>query len=79
LIPTFFVTVACGIVSGFHSTQATLIARSVSNEKEGKTTFYNIILFFYYKVNCNHCKCKYGNSLITPREVSPQYIKSRST
>ncbi len=44
LIPTFFVTVACGIVSGFHSTQATLIARSVSNEKEGKTTFYNMMI-----------------------------------
>lgn len=39
-IPVFFVTVACGITSGFHSTQCTLIGRSVTNEKEGNFTFY---------------------------------------
>lgn len=39
-IPVFFVTVACGITSGFHSTQCTLIGRSVRKEKEGKFTFY---------------------------------------
>ena len=43
-IPIFFVTVACGIVSGFHSTQSTLIARSVSSEREGRTTFFNMML-----------------------------------
>lgn len=40
LIPLFFITVACGIVSGFHSTQACIIARSVNNEHEGRITFY---------------------------------------
>lgn len=44
LIPIFFVTVACGIVSGFHSTQNTLIARSVAKEKEGRMTFYNMMI-----------------------------------
>lgn len=44
MIPIFFVTVACGIVSGFHSTQSTLIARSVGNEKEGKFTFFYMML-----------------------------------
>lgn len=39
-IPVFFVTVACGITSGFHSTQCALIGRSVRSEKEGKFTFY---------------------------------------
>ena len=43
-IPIFFVTVACGIVSGFHSTQATLISRTISNEHEGRTTFYNMMI-----------------------------------
>jgi len=42
--PVFFVTVACGIVSGFHSTQATMIARTMRSEKEGRTTFYNMML-----------------------------------
>lgn len=44
LLPIFFVTVACGIVSGFHSTQATLIARSVTSEKEGRFTFYDMMI-----------------------------------
>lgn len=43
-IPVFFVTVACGIVSGFHSTQATLIARTTEHEKEGRMTFYNMMI-----------------------------------
>ncbi|MGL5415120.1 MAG: carbon starvation CstA family protein [Clostridium sp.] len=44
LFPMFFVTVACGIVSGFHSTQAAMISRSVRHEKEGKMTFYNMMI-----------------------------------
>lgn len=43
-IPIFFVTVACGIVSGFHSTQSTLISRTMENEKEGRMTFYNMMI-----------------------------------
>ena len=43
-IPIFFVTVACGIVSGFHSTQATLISRTMANEHEGRMTFYNMMI-----------------------------------
>jgi len=43
-MPVFFITVACGIMSGFHSTQATMIARTVKSEKEGKTTFFNMML-----------------------------------
>ncbi len=43
-IPVFFITVACGIMSGFHATQATLISRTMKSEKEGKTTFFNMML-----------------------------------
>lgn len=43
-IPIFFVTVACGIVSGFHSTQATLISRTMEDEREGRTIFYNMMI-----------------------------------
>lgn len=45
LIPMFFITVACGIVSGFHSTQACIIARSMNSEFEGRTTFYMMMIF----------------------------------
>lgn len=44
MIPLFFVTVACGIASGFHSTQATLIARSLKREKCGRKVFFNMML-----------------------------------
>ncbi len=43
-IPVFFITVACGIMSGFHGTQTTLISRTVKSEKEGKMTFFNMML-----------------------------------
>ncbi|MDO5026553.1 MAG: carbon starvation CstA family protein [Tissierellia bacterium] len=43
-VPIFFVTVACGILSGFHATQATMISRTVESEKEGKLTFYYMML-----------------------------------
>ena len=44
LIPIFFITVACGIVSGFHATQTCIISRSVTNEKQGRTTFFNMMI-----------------------------------
>ena len=43
-IPIFFVTVACGVVSGFHSTQSTLISRTIADEREGRMTFYNMMI-----------------------------------
>ena len=43
-IPVFFVTVACGILSGFHSTQITLVTRTLESEKEGRTAFYNMMI-----------------------------------
>lgn len=43
-LPVFFITVACGIMSGFHGTQVTLISRTVKSEKEGKMTFLNMML-----------------------------------
>lgn len=44
LVPVFFITVACGITSGFHASQSTLIARSVPKETEGRMTFYNMMI-----------------------------------
>jgi carbon starvation protein CstA len=43
-IPMFFITVACGIVSGFHSTQTAIISRSMTSEKQGRLTFYNMMI-----------------------------------
>lgn len=43
LIPMFFMTVSCGLLSGFHSTQATIISRTVNHQKEGKAIFYGMM------------------------------------
>lgn len=43
-IPIFFVTVTCGIASGFHATQATIISRTVANENDGRMIFYNSMI-----------------------------------
>ena len=43
-IPVFFITVACGILSGFHSTQCTIIARTVKSERQGRVIFYDIMV-----------------------------------
>ena len=43
LIPMFFMTVSCGLLSGFHSTQATIISRTVNKEQDGKLIFYGMM------------------------------------
>ena len=43
-MPIFFVTATCGILSGFHSTQATIVSRTVVNEHEGRMVFYNMMI-----------------------------------
>ena len=43
IIPMFFMTVSCGLLSGFHSTQSTIISRTVSKEKDGKVIFYGMM------------------------------------
>ena len=40
IIPTLFITIACGAISGFHATQSPLMARCVNNERECRTVFY---------------------------------------
>ena len=43
LVPMFFMTVSCGLLSGFHSTQATIISRTVQSEFDGKRIFYGMM------------------------------------
>ncbi len=40
IVPTLFVTIACGAISGFHATQSPLMARCIRNEKEAKSVFF---------------------------------------
>lgn len=43
ILPMFFITVSCGLLSGFHSTQSTIISRTISSEKSGKKIFYGMM------------------------------------
>ena len=43
LIPMFFMTVSCGLLSGFHSTQATIISRTLDKEQDGRRIFYGMM------------------------------------
>jgi len=42
--PLMFITIACGAISGFHSTQSPLMARCVCNEREGRFIFYGAMV-----------------------------------
>ncbi|MBB3700094.1 carbon starvation protein A [Flammeovirga yaeyamensis] len=44
VFPMLFITIACGAISGFHSTQSPLMARCMSNEKEGKVIFFGAMI-----------------------------------
>ena len=42
--PLIFITIACGAISGFHSTQSPLMARCIENEKNGRFIFYGAMI-----------------------------------
>ena len=39
-----FITIACGAISGFHATQAPMMARCCKSEKEGQKVFYGAMV-----------------------------------
>lgn len=44
LFPILFVTIACGAISGFHSTQSPLMARCMKSEVLGRRIFYGTMV-----------------------------------
>lgn len=44
VFPMLFITIACGAISGFHSTQSPLMARCLTNEKYGRRVFYGAMI-----------------------------------
>lgn len=44
LFPMLFVTIACGAISGFHASQSPMMARCMTNEKQGRTIFYGAMI-----------------------------------
>lgn len=44
IVPTLFITIACGAISGFHATQSPMMARCVNNEAECRMVFYGAMI-----------------------------------
>ena len=44
VLPLLFVTIACGILSGFHATQSPIIARTMKHEREARASFYGMMV-----------------------------------
>ena len=44
IFPYLFVTIACGAISGFHSSQSPIVARCVENEKDMRLVFYGAMV-----------------------------------
>lgn len=44
IFPMMFISIACGAVSGFHAVQSPLMARCMTNEKQGRPIFYGAMI-----------------------------------
>lgn len=44
IIPTLFISIACGAISGFHATQSPLMARCMTNEKQSRPIFFGAMV-----------------------------------
>ncbi len=44
LFPMMFIVISCGALSGFHSTQAPMMARCIKREKHGRHVFYGAMI-----------------------------------
>ena len=44
IFPCLFITVACGAISGFHSTQTPIMARCLKSESKGRIIFYGAMI-----------------------------------
>ena len=44
IFPFLFVTIACGAISGFHSSQSPIVARCMENEKDMRLVFYGAMV-----------------------------------
>lgn len=44
IFPMMFVSIACGAISGFHGTQSPLMSRCITNERQGRFTFYGAMI-----------------------------------
>lgn len=44
LVPTLFISIACGAISGFHATQSPLMARCMTSESQARPIFFGAMI-----------------------------------
>ena len=44
IVPTLFISIACGAISGFHATQSPLIARCMTSETQARPIFFGAMI-----------------------------------
>lgn len=44
IFPIMFISIACGAISGFHATQSPMMARCMTNERQGRPIFYGAMV-----------------------------------
>ncbi len=44
IVPTLFISIACGAISGFHATQSPLMARCMTNENQSRPIFFGAMI-----------------------------------
>jgi carbon starvation protein CstA len=44
IVPTLFISIACGAISGFHATQSPLMARCVTSETQARPIFFGAMI-----------------------------------
>ena len=44
IVPTLFISIACGAISGFHATQSPLMARCMTSEKQAKPVLFGAMI-----------------------------------
>ena len=71
LIPFFFMTVSCGLLSGSHATQTAIVARTLNNEYEGKKVFFRTMCFesLIVMIWAAGALCVYNSALVPENMV----------
>jgi carbon starvation protein CstA len=44
IVPTLFISIACGAISGFHATQSPLMARCMTDERQARPIFFGAMI-----------------------------------
>lgn len=44
IFPYLFISIACGAISGFHATQSPMMARCITNERQGRPVFFGAMI-----------------------------------